>query len=837
MKKHRWLAIGLSVFVAGSCVPAWVTPVTADAGTQQAVISSSSADTDAKQTVSSSGDQDATAGETVTSPLDQCTDAGQAVSSSFDEETTTTQEEPSFSAEKATTRNNAMRSSLASVSDTCTVTFDGNGGKWYDGADAPLTWEKQFVKGSNWSDTYTSGWREGYVFRGWSTDKNASKPMWTYSNYHSLKIDSNITLYAVWEAGYRITFNGNGGKVDDSDSAPSRWIQEVKKDSPIGYTGAWRKGYVLIGWSTDPKAAKTEWSLDEFSSMIPKSDMEVYAVWAEAYTFTLDGNGGRFQYDNASSWKSQILRGSHPEYYITPLREGYILKGWSTDKKASEPTWTYNNFKSITLNSDMTLYAVWEEGYHITFDGNGGRLYDGDTAPSTWMTDVVKGSKIGYSDAYRKDYALKGWSTDKNATEPEWTTEELSSVTPDSDMTLYAVWATGYKITFDGNGGKNNYSDDASSRWTQEVVKGSKIRFALAYREGYEFKGWSTDQNATEPEWTAEELSSVTPDSDMTLYAVWAKAADVNKNTTNVRYKTHVQTYGESQGWVTGGKISGTQGESKRMEAIYLELVDQTYPGDIQYRTHVQTYGWNNWVSNGKMSGTEGQSKRLEAIQICLTGEMAEHYDVYYRVHAQNFGWLGWAKNGEQAGTAGYSYRLEAIQVQLVEKKGGKAPGSTENAFYQKPSGVRYRTHVQSYGNQNWVSDGASSGTQGESKRLEGIWIELTNPDYSGSIQYQTHVQTYGWNNWVSNGKMSGTEGQSKRLEAIRIQLTGEMAKHYDIYYRVHAQNFGWMGWAKNGDAAGTAGYSYRLEAIQIKLVPKGQAAPGSTENSFYRKA
>jgi uncharacterized protein YjdB len=76
------------------------------------------------------------------------------------------------------------------------------------------------------------------------------------------------------------------------------------------------------------------------------------------------------------------------------------------------------------------------------------------------------------------------------------------------------------------------------------------------------------------------------------------------------------------------------------------------------------------------MSGTSGESKRLEAIQIKLTGEMANHYDVYYRVHAQSYGWLGWAKNGESAGTAGYAKRLEGIQIVLVPK-GSAAPSAS----------------------------------------------------------------------------------------------------------------------------------------------------------------
>ena len=83
---------------------------------------------------------------------------------------------------------------------------------------------------------------------------------------------------------------------------------------------------------------------------------------------------------------------------------------------------------------------------------------------------------------------------------------------------------------------------------------------------------------------------------------------------------------------------------------------------------------------------------------------------------------------------------------------------------------------------------------------------------------------------------MSGTSGQSKRLEAIQIKLTGQVANEYDVYYRVHCQNFGWLGWAKNGESSGSEGYSRRLEAIQICLVPKGQNAPGSTNNRFYKK-
>ena len=307
-------------------------------------------------------------------------------------------------------------------------------------------------------------------------------------------------------------------------------------------------------------------------------------------------------------------------------------------------------------------------------------------------------------------------------------------------------------------------------------------------------------------------------------------SCEVTVKTISIRYQTHVQDYGW-QDWVKNGEISGTSGKSKRLEGIRIELGGTN--GSVQYRTHVQNIGWQEWKSNGEMSGTSGQSLRLEAIQIQLSGEYKEKYDIYYRVHAQSYGWLDWAKNGEEAGTSGLSKRLEAIQIMLVEKN-GEAPGETNTPYVTR--NIAYRTHVQNYGWQNYKYNGEMSGTSGESKRLEGIEIKLENQKYSGGIEYQTHIQNIGWQGWRGNGDVSGTSGRSLRLEAIKIRLTDEMAEHYDVYYRVHAQQFGWMGWAKNGQAAGTAGYAYRLEAIQIQLVPKGEVAPGSTNNAFVEK-
>lgn len=297
---------------------------------------------------------------------------------------------------------------------------------------------------------------------------------------------------------------------------------------------------------------------------------------------------------------------------------------------------------------------------------------------------------------------------------------------------------------------------------------------------------------------------------------LWLKGA--NPVGTSVSYRTHVQDIGW-QNLVRNGQLSGTTGQGLRLEAMEIALSAEI-EGGIKYRTHIEDIGWQTWRSNGQISGTISESRRLEAVEIELTGEAANNYDVYYRVHVEHYGWLDWAKNGESAGTAGYGFRAEAIEVFLVEK-GERAPGNTTTPFRQLLSHVFYSTHIEDIGWQASVQNGALSGTTAQSKRLEGITIDLLSLEMSGGVRYRTHVQDVGWQNWVADGEVRGTTGNAQRLEAIQIELMGEMNNVYHVYYRVHVEDVGWQNWVRNGEIAGTTGQSLRLEAIEIRLERK----------------
>ena len=535
--------------------------------------------------------------------------------------------------------------------------------------------------------------------------------------------------------------------------------------------------------------------------------------------------------------------------------------------KYGEPTWTWNddhtkatavftcaNDKShvekleATVTSNTTAAKCEEDGatvYTATVS------FDGQDYTDT-QKDVIKatGHKYGkpewkWTDDNKTATATFTCENDKSHVK----TEEAKISEKSEDATCTKAGKVTYTATVKLNG--ETYTDT-------KVVDGTALGhdYKVSEKDGWK---WTADK---EKGYTAvatfvcsrcKDSHDVTADvkedkNSQIIYTATAKYTDetgkeftatATKSTKmSVSYKVHRQDYAWEKDWKKDGQTSGTVGEAKRLEAIKIKLPDGV-SGSIEYRTHIEDIGWEkNWSKDGAESGTEGQCKRLEAIQIRLTGEVAENYDVYYSVHAENFGWLGWAKNGEEAGTAGYGYRLEAIKIQLVTK-GDKAPeliGTIKKAM--KARLVGYQTHVQDYGTQAYVYDGAMAGTEGECKRMESIRMKLPS-SVNSSIQYRSHVQDIGWEKkWASNGSLSGTTGQCKRLEAIQIKLSGDVAKNYDVYYRVHAQDYGWLAWAKNGESSGTEGYAKRLEAIEVRLVPKGTTPnlPASANKKAFIK-
>lgn len=299
---------------------------------------------------------------------------------------------------------------------------------------------------------------------------------------------------------------------------------------------------------------------------------------------------------------------------------------------------------------------------------------------------------------------------------------------------------------------------------------------------------------------------------------------------TELRYQSHIQNIGW-QGIVKNGELSGTSGKSLRIEAFKANISYSIYSGNIRYMSYVQGKGWEtSWKTKNTLSGTEKQSKQLEAIKMELYGEISEYFDVYYRVHVRDYGWLGWAKNGEIAGNIDTSFRIEGIQVKLVKKGAGEITG---NSYIEKNAKIYYSSHVESLGDLKEVCDGATSGTIGKGLRLESYNLRIDSK-FTGDVLYESYIEDLGWeSSWKMNKEISGTSHESKALNLVKIKLSGELADNYDIYYRVHSEVYGWLGWAKNGEVAGATNYD--IQAIQIKLYLKKDSEKNSlsTKNHY----
>lgn len=352
-------------------------------------------------------------------------------------------------------------------------------------------------------------------------------------------------------------------------------------------------------------------------------------------------------------------------------------------------------------------------------------------------------------------------------------------------------------------------------------------------------------QNVDEPDSNTENIQSVENTED-------AAQSLEKTDEPGIVYEVHSQYYG----WmdpVSNGETAGTMKESKRLEALKINL--KGIEGTVNYQVHSQYYGWMDPVKNGEQAGKTGEAKRIEAVKIWLDGQAANEYDIYYTLHIQDYGWLKWTKGAQDdsgiSGSTGMELRAEAIKIQLV-KKDGPAPadiaGCANYNYVSKYTlgDIMYSGHQEYVGDLDTVYDGAMLGSVGSSRRLESIVVEkgAALRKLDGDVEYRVHVEDYGTDkSWHKSGQRAGTTHEGKRLEALQMRLTGEIAEQYDIYYRVHAQEVGWMKWTKGAEGTdeesgwtGSEGLGFRIEAVQIKVVPNGEAVSDSAKYQFLTK-
>ena len=193
---------------------------------------------------------------------------------------------------------------------------------------------------------------------------------------------------------------------------------------------------------------------------VSRNDLYIVPVY---YTVSYNSDGG-------STVPSESVEKKHTATRpVDPVKKGYQFTGWTLDDSRYD--------FSTPVTADITLTANWEEVKHtVSFDTRGG---NGISSQS-----VQDGSHATRpADPVRDDYIFVGWSLDG---------ESYSFDTPvTANITLVAEWErikANLTVAFNPNGG----SDVPS----QTVVEGNRAnRPDDPTRDGYEFTGWTLDEN------------------------------------------------------------------------------------------------------------------------------------------------------------------------------------------------------------------------------------------------------------------------------------------------------------------------------------------------------
>lgn len=247
-----------------------------------------------------------------------------------------------------------------------------------------------------------------------------------------------------------------------------------------------------------------------------------------------------------------------------------------------------------------------------------------------------------------------------------------------------------------------------------------------------------------------------------------------------VSYQAHIRDIGWAS-WQSDGRMVGTTGQNRRIEAFRLVPV-----GETDVTVHIKDIGDKEFknITRDTVLGTTGQNKRIEAIKIT-----SKETAYAYRVHQKSVGWSEWMVNGQWAGTKGKGLQIEAVEIMVAK-------------FLVDP-------HVQ---NKGWLGARACEniiGITGHNLRLEAFKIDPLNM----IIKAKAHIQGIGWKDYgqIDKNTVIGTVGENKRIECLCFEG--------DFEYRVHVQNSGWTDWTKADGTAtlGTVGQALQIEAIQFR--------------------
>ena len=395
--------------------------------------------------------------------------------------------------------NSTISVSPTTISPGSSTTISGSFSGYPSGTAYPYQYKVNFGDGTD------SGWLPvgGYSYGTGNPSYSISHTYSTAGTYYpsittipyyannstTLNVASNLqtpTILSASQSGpsgpLTVTVSGGGPTYQiywsASSSAPSNTVTPDGTSSTttiVDNTGAGSTGT----WYVYARSALTE---STYGSTYSTAPSEYISSWSTGYQYVVtatrylyyDANGG----SGAPTTQTGTDSGSGATLTIsntTPTRSGYTFNGWNTNSSGTGTN--YSSGGSITLTSDVTLYAKWTQN-NLTapaissISGTAGNInvyFSGGTGPYY---------QVYWYPTNRSDIQTV-ISYDANGSSSPINVTNLAS--PTAGATYYFWVRSVSSLTNTGTGPSANISSwSGSSTWTAPVIAPSLTSFTIS---------------------------------------------------------------------------------------------------------------------------------------------------------------------------------------------------------------------------------------------------------------------------------------------------------------------------------------------------------------------
>ena len=330
-------------------------------------------------------------------------------------------------------------------------------------------------------------------------------------------IKNNPTVSPSTQSTLRYDSNGGSGSMSSQTAPTGSWVTVSSNRFTKTSSGG---DCTFRYWSTSPSGGTRYDPYDEISL---DRDMTLYAQWScpvKKYTLSYDPNGGNGSMSSQTAEEGSDVTVNENGF----THDGYTFQGWATSPTGSI---AYHPKDSITLNSDMTLYAQWKPiTVQITYDPNQGEGSH-DPTKGEANSDITIPSDV--NDPFHRDhYELTGWNTKPDGSGDPYQPGDTIHVGV-TDQILYAQWKrVPVKVNYDPNGGQGSH-DPTPGDAGEDITIPSDLNDPFT-KPGGILIGWNTEPDGSGDSYEPGDSIHM-EDEDKTLYAQWKDLPSVLPST------------------------------------------------------------------------------------------------------------------------------------------------------------------------------------------------------------------------------------------------------------------------------------------------------------------